>query len=665
MSEASSGWLAAIVDDDLDRFEAWLAGDVDVNASHASKTILHHAAQRGRSSMIELLVERGASLDGAEGGSLLHAAAQGGALPFARRLLDAGVPVDALDAEGSTPLCDAAFGGRCAVLEVLLARGADPAVRVSEGRWRGHAALEIAVRRGAPRCAAALVRAGARYEPDFVPPIARWKTGTSVFADMLLGWRREDPDPPAEFARESLEAMAAVLVAAAAPAAPADPLEDLALLLRDRASERDLKEAREVVANAASSDRAQALATAVSKGDVDRVKALLPTASRNGLVALIKTAAAGGRAEIVRLLVEDPRLAREEIFRRGTACDALFEAVRRGHLDVVKALVEKGADLDAWSEGDGQYTPESALGIALQGGHVSIARYLAESGARPERKSPWGSSMAPYVADLEELAAEGDDGRASLAHDVRRASALAHCEGAEALAWFVAERSKHGKPSKRTDLALLLVDAILRDDAARVTVVLDAGASPDVALGKLRPLDVAHRFGASGAAAVLVGRGATTKRHQALVPWVATSPDGAAASPRPAAPKSDPAAEFLTQEAVARLELAGSTPLHAACERRNAAAIASLLRGGADPNARARAGYLRAAKRTPLFELMGSSLGAGDTLGPATLLLDAGADVNAVDAAGTTPLDLALLKSMRVLLRERGGLTGRQVAELR
>src|SRR5690606_40088123 len=43
-----------------------------------------------------------------------------------RRLLDLGLPVDALDSQGCTALLRAAGGGHRAVVDLLLARGADP-----------------------------------------------------------------------------------------------------------------------------------------------------------------------------------------------------------------------------------------------------------------------------------------------------------------------------------------------------------------------------------------------------------------------------------------------------------------------------------------------------------------------------------------------------------
>ena len=60
-----------------------------------------------------------------------------------RRLLDLGLPVDALDAQGCTALLRAAGGGHRAVVDLLLARGADPKIAARSGATPLSAAVSM------------------------------------------------------------------------------------------------------------------------------------------------------------------------------------------------------------------------------------------------------------------------------------------------------------------------------------------------------------------------------------------------------------------------------------------------------------------------------------------------------------------------------------------
>ena len=97
------------------------------------------------------------------------------------------------------------------------------------------------------------------------------------------------------------------------------------------------------------------LPTACHTGDIERVRELLrqdPTLANKlsayqgyylGAGAPLSNAAAAGRMDIVRLLLDhgaDPNLAEEQVAPKGKA---LYSAVHQGHYDIAKLLLERGA----------------------------------------------------------------------------------------------------------------------------------------------------------------------------------------------------------------------------------------------------------------------------------------------------------------------------------
>jgi ankyrin repeat protein len=164
------GWLRVV--------ERLVAQGVDLDArdSHGM-TALHLAAALGRESALKALIAHGADPDmrAADGQTPLGVALSSGRrdladwldwrgwplpgrplveadLPSAaivgeadavRRLLDLGLSVDATDAQGCTALLRAAGGGHRAVVDLLLARGADPRLAARSGATPLSAAVSM------------------------------------------------------------------------------------------------------------------------------------------------------------------------------------------------------------------------------------------------------------------------------------------------------------------------------------------------------------------------------------------------------------------------------------------------------------------------------------------------------------------------------------------
>eukprot|EP00288_Rhodomonas_lens_P010268 CAMPEP_0177745062 /NCGR_PEP_ID=MMETSP0484_2-20121128/30099_1 /TAXON_ID=354590 /ORGANISM="Rhodomonas lens, Strain RHODO" /LENGTH=263 /DNA_ID=CAMNT_0019259647 /DNA_START=243 /DNA_END=1031 /DNA_ORIENTATION=+ len=80
-------------------------------------------------------------------GSALEAAKVGDVKAL-EALLDGGMPVNTLDKYGGTVMHWAAGTGQLAICQMLLARGADPNIRLSKGGGRGRTVLHYAARNG-------------------------------------------------------------------------------------------------------------------------------------------------------------------------------------------------------------------------------------------------------------------------------------------------------------------------------------------------------------------------------------------------------------------------------------------------------------------------------------------------------------------------------------
>ena len=99
----------------------------------AGETPLAMAALKGEMAVMQALLERGAAID-PPGWTPLHYAAAGDALPAVRLLIGRGAQLEArAPGNARTPLMMASLFASEAVIEALLAAGADPAARDRNG----------------------------------------------------------------------------------------------------------------------------------------------------------------------------------------------------------------------------------------------------------------------------------------------------------------------------------------------------------------------------------------------------------------------------------------------------------------------------------------------------------------------------------------------------
>lgn len=162
-----------------------------------------------------------------------------------------------------------------------------------------------------------------------------------------------------------------------------------------------LDKGAETNAPAANFDEENALVEAAVSGKFDTVQLLLAE-SIHGRTAL-QTAAGGGHLEVVKLLLEtgaNVNISAVDDYRRRTydavgetnssdaaqlllasnlsGLTALQAAARGGHLEVVQLLVEKGAKINTTI----YYSGRTAFQAAASGGNMGVIRFLLEKGAR-------------------------------------------------------------------------------------------------------------------------------------------------------------------------------------------------------------------------------------------------------------------------------------------
>ena len=119
----------------------------------------------------------------------------------------------------------------------------------------------------------------------------------------------------------------------------------------------------------------------------------------------------GDLAKVKALLDKDPKLVNERDFYQLTP---LFHAVPKGHLEMCKLLIEKGADVKATDDIDA--TP---LHNAAALGHIEICKLLLDKGADVNARDKWGVTPLHLAASnghlpvCELLIARGADAKAA------------------------------------------------------------------------------------------------------------------------------------------------------------------------------------------------------------------------------------------------------------
>ncbi|HYG63534.1 MAG TPA: ankyrin repeat domain-containing protein [Thermoanaerobaculia bacterium] len=336
--------LEAVRSGDTQRVEALLAkepGLID-RALPGGGTALHAAVRAGQGAMVSFLVGKGADSNALStdppGFTPLRWAAEHADLATAELMVDAmvvnGADPNARQADGVSPLHAAAAAGNIEVIQALIYDGADPEARTPDGKT----ALQLA----ADREAADLLRRHRDLPRDH---------STSRFAYTATGapFVRQDTSSPLPIAL--IHEYVAVSHGSIARVRELLASHPGLLLTRARWDEMAVEAAahvgnREIVEFQLERGAPLSLCTAAMMGMLDRVGALLR---------------------------EDPKRVRET----GAHNIPLtwFPVVGGGHLEVMKALLQAGTDVNSHKRG------QAALHLAARTGQLEMASLLLDRGA--------------------------------------------------------------------------------------------------------------------------------------------------------------------------------------------------------------------------------------------------------------------------------------------
>ncbi|MFD9498022.1 ankyrin repeat domain-containing protein [Streptomyces sp. NPDC060035] len=110
---------------------------------------------------------------------------------------------------------------------------------------------------------------------------------------------------------------------------------------------------------------------------------------------LVRAAEDGDASQVARLLGEGVPV--DAARKGGRGLTALDIAVQRGHADVVRVLVEAGADLGQPVHDYGEHTP---LTMAASNGRTDIVAALLDAGVHPDTPSRDGNALMFTVTSI-------------------------------------------------------------------------------------------------------------------------------------------------------------------------------------------------------------------------------------------------------------------------
>ncbi len=462
-------------------------------------------------------------------------------------ILLAAVGGQLLAAPADAPLADAAMRGDLDAVQSMLSRQA--AVNAAQGD--GTTALHWAAYRDNVEMARLLVEAGADVAVktrlgDLTPLFMAAKNGTAEMIELLV-------EAGADINSTNANGTTPLMLAAASGKT------DAVQVLLDRGAEvnaKDITNEQNALMFAAALGRSDVVRLLAVKGaELDETTKVTEIVKREYRYRLRQQQADPNR-RLRNIRVEG---ATSLPTMGGTT--ALQFATREGHMDVVRALLEVGAEVNQVNAADQM----SALTSALLNGNFDIAMYLVANGADPNLVSSTGVTPLYAVIDAQWAArtwypppsiSEEGTNYLDLLQAIIDSGADLNARLGKKL-WF---RSFHGDSIKQ-DGVTAFWRAAKSNDVAAMKLLVAAGADPSLPsrLGGT-PLQAAAGFGLEPQTSNVV-------------------PDARLA-----------AVKYLVEEVGADVTVAdkqGYTPLHGAALTTNIDVMAYLMAMGADVTARA------------------------------------------------------------------------------
>ena len=317
-----------------DVIELLLTNGADINAeSETGATPLVLAAENGKIEALQFILQhKDKTVDieakGAGGGTALHAAAIGGHVDVIELLLTNGADINAESETGATPLVLAAENGQLEALRFIL-QHKDKTVNIEAKGAGGGTALHVAARKGHLNIIELLLTNGADIN-------AVSETGATP---LVLS-------------------------------AQSGKLEALLFVLQHKDKITDI--------DAKGAGGGTALHVAAQEGYSEIIESLLVSgadinASANDGETPLITAAAHGKLEALRIILQHKDKAVNIEAKRARGITALHAAAVKDHVDIIELLLTNGADINA--ECDTGATP---LVLAAENGKLEALKFILQ-----------------------------------------------------------------------------------------------------------------------------------------------------------------------------------------------------------------------------------------------------------------------------------------------
>lgn len=350
------------------------------------------AVMKRDTARVRLLLKQGADVNAAQGDGMtaLHWAAALGEAEMAKMLVYAGARLEAVTRNGNyTPLHLAARAGRSSAVKVLLESGANVSATTTSG---GATPLHLAAAQGNSETIAALLARGAVVDA---------KEG--AWGQTPLMWAA---------AYDRVKAIE-LLIAKGADIKATSKVEDIPARERADRAANQARQRRMAALKAAEQPARPAGATPAREAAAGAREEAAPRTERAARPGADSTAAparaaqadssprnvaarpAGAAAGAPRTAADSQRTSAQRggmgygdlVGNKGGLTPLLF-AVRQGYTDAALALLSAGADVNQVSAGD----HTSPLLMATINGHFDLAKLLLEKGADPKLASDAGAT---------------------------------------------------------------------------------------------------------------------------------------------------------------------------------------------------------------------------------------------------------------------------------